>query len=185
MSDNKSEYFTGEKKKQLLVHILQDGIEVDKPIKKMIYDQQVEWKKRTYPIVPSRFIFDHKGIAHQYVDTNDVAVLTIHKDHYDNCKKCGKRMTIDARNARELGKRGLIQAIWGIDNTHMILIIVMAIGAMAMAGFAFYSYNQDTLHKTQLEAEKQKTNSLEAEISRLNNIINPPIDPNAPDNPNR
>lgn len=75
-------------------------------------------------------------------------------------------MTIDARQARMLGRAGVFHAIWGIDSSHLILIIIFAIGAMAMAGFAFYSYNQDTLHKTQLESANK-------EIARLNYIINP------------
>ncbi len=162
-------YYTGEKSKNLFVHVMQNGVEVDKPIKAKIYDQHTTWNKRQYPIIPSRFYYDHKGVAHQQVDSNDVAVLTFHKDHTDKCKKCGKKMTIDAREARELGKRGVFHAIWGIDNTHMILLLIFAIGAVAMAGFAFYSYNQDTLHKTQLESAKQ-------EITRLNNIINPTPD---------
>jgi hypothetical protein len=155
VSEN-NEYYTGEKKKQLLVHVLQDGIEVTKPIKSKIYEQKVTWNKRQWFVYPERFVFDYKGVAHQYVDVNDVAVLTIHKDHTDRCKKCDRNMTIDAKQARELGKKGVFHAIWGIDSTHMILLIVFAIGAMAMAGFAVYSYNQDTLHKTQLDNANQK-----------------------------
>ena len=165
--EENNEYYTGQSSTQLLVHVLQNGKEVDKPVKTKIYAQSVEWGKRQWYVYPKRFIYDHKGVAHQYVDVNDVAVLTIHKDHADRCKKCGKNMTVDARQSRELGKKGVFHAIWGIDSTHMILLIIFAIGAMAMAGFAFYSYNQDTLHKTQLEGAKQ-------EITRLNNIINPP-----------
>lgn len=185
MEEIKSEFYTGEKKKKLLVHVLQNGVEVSKPIKKKIYDQYVTWEKRQYPIVPSRFVYDFKGIAHQYVESNDVAVLTFNKDHEDKCKKCGGRMTIDARQARELGKSRVFHAIWGIDSTHMILLIVIAVGAMAMAGFGVYYYGQDSTHNAQLQAEKLRTGELRAEIDRLNLIINPPIDPNAPDNPNR
>lgn len=167
--DGKSEYYTGEKNKKLLVHILQNGVEVTKPIKMKIYDQKVEWRKRQWPIIPTRFIVDSKGIHHQYVETNDVAVLTIHKDHNDMCMKCSGKMTIDARQARELGKRGVFHAIWGIDSTHMILLIIFAIGMMAAVGFGFYSYNQDTLHKTQLEASNAKVATLQNELALLKN----------------
>ena len=176
--DDKSSYYTGSKSKDLLIHVIQNDVEVDKPVKMKIYNQKAEWQKRQWPIVPDRFIYDYNGTAHQYVDVNDVAVLTIHKDHTDQCRTCSKKMTIDARSARELGKRGVFHAIWGIDSTHMILILVMAIGAIAMAGFAFYSYNQDTLHKTQLEGANTKVNELRAEVTRLNEIINPtPVEP--------
>jgi hypothetical protein len=147
---------------------MQNGVEVDKPLKAKIYEQSITWKKRQYPIVPERFYYDHEGNAHQQVDANDVSVLTYHKDHENNCKKCGGKMTIDARQARMLGRNGVFHAIWGIDSTHMILLIIFAIGAIAMAGFAFYSYNQDTLHSAQLASAK-------TEINRLNAIINPNI----------
>jgi len=154
---------------------MQNGVEVSKPIKSKIYEQSITWKKRQYPIVPDRFYYDHKGIAHQQVDANDVSVLTYHKDHENNCKKCGGKMTIDARQARMLGRSGVFHAIWGIDSTHMILLIVFAIGAMGMAIFGVYSYNQDTLHKAQLDSANK-------EIARLNYIINPvPIDNTNPD----
>lgn len=131
----------------------------------------MEYVKKWF-VYPPRFIYDNKGVAHQYVDVNDEAVLTFRKDHTDKCRKCGGKMTIDTRESRSLGRHGIFHAIWGLDSTHMILLIIFAIGAMGMAGFAFYSYNQDTLHKTQLESANK-------EIVRLNNIINPvPINPN-------
>jgi hypothetical protein len=170
--DNPNDFYTGNKNKKLLVHIMQNGIEVSKPIRRKIYEQSVTWNKRQWPIYPPRFVYDHKGIAHQYVEVNDVSVLTWHKDHTDRCKKCDGKMTVDARQSRELGKRGVFHAIWGIDSTHMILLIVFAIGAVAMAGFGFWSYNQDTLHKTQLENANQKI----AEYKQQLGIVDP-VDP--------
>lgn len=183
--DGKSPYYTGEKSKKLLVHVLQDGIEVTKPIKKKIYDQKVTWEKRQYPIIPSKFIYDSKGIAHQYVSTNDVAVLSFNKDHEDKCKKCGGKMTIDARSARELGRRGIFHAIWALDSTHMLLMIIMVIGAMASAGFGVYFYGEDMKHKTAMDNGINRISELNAEVARLNLIINPPVDPDAPDIPRR
>ncbi len=164
IDNGKAEYFTGNKSKQLLVHIMQNGVEVDKPIKAKIYSQHVTWNKRQYPIIPSRFYFDYKGVAHQQVASNDVSVLTYQKDHEDKCKKCGGKMTIDAREARELGKRGVFHAIWGLDSTHMILLIIFAIGAMSMAGAFFYFFNQDTLHKTQLANSESKVVELKYQL---------------------
>lgn len=167
---DKNDYYTGNKSKQLLVHIMQNGIEVDKPIKTKIYAQEVTWNRRQYPVVSSRFYYDYNGVAHQQVDVNDVSVLTFHKDHEDNCKKCGGKMTVDARESRALGRRGVFHAIWGLDNTHMILLIVFAIGAMAMAGFAFYSFNQDTLHKAQLENANVKVKEMTQIIGQYQNM---------------
>jgi hypothetical protein len=170
-------YYTGNKSKNLLIHIMQDGIEVDKPIKSKIYEQSVSWRMRKYPIVPERFTYDYNGVAHQYVDVNDVAVLTWKKDHEDNCIKCGGKMTVDARESRALGRRGIFSAIWALDSTHMILILVFAIGAMAMAGAFFWAYSNDVKHATQLENANK-------EIVRLNNIINPPPPPTPDSNGN-
>lgn len=164
ITNGKGEYYTGNKSKNLLVHVMQKGIEIDKPVKAKIYEQSVQWRLRQYPIVPARFIYDYNGIAHQYVEVNDVSVLTWQKDHEDNCKKCGGKMTVDARESRALGRRGIFHAIWGLDNTHMILLIVFAIGAMAMAGAFMWAYNNDTKHTAQLESATK-------EIARQNNVI--------------
>jgi len=160
----KSDYYTGNKSKDLLVHIMQKGIEVDKPIKTKIYNQSVEWNRRQWAIVPERFVTDYNGLNHQYVDVNDVAVLTWKKDHEDKCKKCGGKMTVDAKESRALGRRGVFQAIWGLDNTHMILMIVIMIGAMAMAGGFFWAYSENTKNVTQVQANVK-------EIARLNDVI--------------
>jgi len=171
-TEPENQFYTGNTSRKLFVHVMQNGVEVAKPLKAKIYEQSITWKKRQYPIVPQRFYYDHEGNAHQQVDANDISVLTFDKDHENNCKKCGGKMTIDARQARMLGRSGVFHAIWGIDSTHMILLIIFAIGAMAMAGFAFYSYNQDSIHSTQLTSANK-------EIARLNAILNPvPIDSN-------
>lgn len=180
-----NEYFTGEKNKKLLIHIVQNGIEVTKPLRRRIYDQQVVWKKRVYPIDIKRTIVDSKGMHHLYVSANDMGILSFNKDHEDICRKCGGKMFIDARNARDLIKRNTIQAIWGIDSTHMILLMVFAVGMMAAVGFAFYSFNQDTLHNTQLKAEQAKNTQLAFDYELLKNQTrtqtpNPPIIINPP-----
>lgn len=176
-SDNNkynNEYYTGQKSKKLIVHVMQNNTEVAKPIKKRIYDQKVSWNRRDYPIIPAKFVYDHKGVAHQYVETNDVSVLSFNKDHEDKCKKCGGKMTIDARSARELGRRGIFHAIWALDSTHMIMMIVIIIGAMAGAGFGVYFYGEDMKHKTAMDNAIADNVELKAEISRLNLIVNPP-----------
>jgi hypothetical protein len=179
MSDNgkASEYYTGNKSKQLLVHVMQDGLEVDKPVKTKIYEQSVTWNKRQWPIIPSRFYYDYKGLAHMQVDVNDSAVLTFKKDHEDKCKKCGGKMTIDTTQTRTLGRKGIFNAIWGLDSTHLILMIVILLGAMGMAGAFIYYFNQDTLHKSQLENSNQKIVELKGQLCNLlDNCVPPPTD---------
>lgn len=172
----KETIYTGNKSKDLFVHMMQKDIEIDKPIKTKIFHQSVEWNKRQWAIVPDRFIYDYNGIAHQYVDVNDVAVLTIHKDHEDNCKKCGGKMTVDAKESRALGRRGVFTAIWGLDNTHIILLIIFAIGAMGMAGAFIWALNSDTQHKAQLESAQENIKTL---LLRLD-VYEPNTIPDAP-----
>lgn len=167
-----NEYYTGNSSTKLLVHILQNGVEVDKPVKARIFDRDVRWNKRQWFIYPPRFIYDSKGIAHQYVDVNDEAVLTFHKDHTDKCRKCGGKMTIDTQQARSLGRNGIFHAIWGLDSSHMILLIVMAMIACGSGIGLAYFYNQDSVGKVRLESANK-------EIARLNAVINPvPVNPN-------
>jgi len=145
VSDN--EYFTGNKSKQLFVHIVQNNVEVTKPIKAKIFSQQIEWNRRVYPIEPKSFLIDSKGVHHQYVEANDMAILRFNKDHEDRCKKCGGKMFVDARNARDLVKRKTIEAIWGIDSTHIILLMIMGIAILIVIGFAFYMFSDNqSLH---------------------------------------
>jgi hypothetical protein len=172
-----SEYYTGNKSKQLLVHVMQDGLEVDKPVKTKIYEQSVTWNKRQWPIIPSRFYYDYNGLAHMQVDVNDSAVLTFRKDHEDKCKKCGGKMTIDTTQTRTLGRKGIFNAIWGLDSTHLILMIVIIIGAMVMSSAFVYFFNQDTLHKSQLDSANQKIVDLKAQLCQLlGNCAPPPTD---------
>lgn len=160
--------YTGNTSKKLIVHICQQRgnelIEVDKPVTAKIWHQDIQWRGRQYPVIPSRFFYDYQGIAHQNVDVNDVSVLTWKKDHEDKCKACGGKMTVDAQESRKLGRRGIFNAIWALDNTHIMLMVVLLLGAMGMAGAFFYFFNQDTLHKTQLEGAK-------AEIARQDIVI--------------
>lgn len=156
---------------------MQDGLEVSKPVTTKIYEQSVTWNKRQWPIIPSRFYYDYKGLAHMQIDVNDSAVLTFRKDHEDKCRKCGGKMTIDVTQTRTLGRKGVFNAIWGLDSTHLILMVVILLGAVAMAGAFVYYFNQDTLHKTQLENSNAKVNELKSELCIIqNNCAPPPVD---------
>ena len=133
--------YTDSKSKVLFCHfVVNKNKEVGKPIKKRIYDQEVTWKKRTWAIDHNRIFTDTKGIAHIYLDINDVAVLSFNKDHADKCKKCGGKMTVDAKNARDLVKRKTISALWSVDQLPMLLLIIMGIIMLVMAVIAFYEY---------------------------------------------
>ena len=158
ISNGKGEYYTGERNKKLLVHVVQSGVEVSKPIKTNIYSQSVQWRKRVYPVIPEKFIVDSDGKHHMFVEANDSAVLSFNKDHEDKCRKCGGKMTIDARNNRELNKRGVIQAIWGIDPAHMVLLIVMGVIVILGIGAALYFGQENSTLHTKIDTAKATKN---------------------------
>jgi len=149
----RDDFYTGEANKALLIHVMQKNIEVSKPIKTEIWRQQVEWKQRIFPISHEEedFIIDHKGQHHLYVDANKLRTKRFSKA-IDTCQKCGGKMqdNIDARNARDLLKRKTIEAIWGIDSTHIILMIIMGIALLAIVGFAFYEYTEQQKLQTRI-----------------------------------
>ena len=151
IENGKAEYFTGNKSKQLLVHIMQDNVEVTKPIKSEIWRQQVEWKQRIFPISHEDFIIDSKGLHHLYVNANNVSSLRFGKSP-DKCSKCSGKMSIDARNARDLLKRNTITAIWGIDSTHIILLMILGIALLGVVGFAFYEYTEQQKLQTKINS---------------------------------
>lgn len=149
--NGKSEYYTGNKTSRLLVHIIQDGVEVSKPVRTQIWKQEIEWRRRKYPISPDDFFWDYHGIAHQYVNANNTSALRFQLPKDLRCKQCGGnlRHPTDSRNIREMTKRGVIQAIWGIDSTHLILLFVAMFGVMGAIAFAVYEADQ----KDQLQAK--------------------------------
>lgn len=60
----------------------------------------------------------------------------------DLCTKCGSRITIDAMNVRDLVKRKTVNAIWGIDNSFMMLLLIMGIVLVILMGAMFYIIGQ-------------------------------------------
>lgn len=68
----------------------------------------------------------------------------------DMCAECGDRITIDARNARDMLKRKTIDTFWGIDSSHILLLLIMGIIAIAGFGGIFYLLGQNQNLQTQL-----------------------------------
>lgn len=154
-SDKVPDYYTGERTKLLLAHITQGGNkEVTKPIKAKVYSQEIKWKNRQWSLIgqESRFITDNKGINHVYLDVNDSAVLTLHKDHTDKCKKCGGKMTIDAMSNKQMNRKKIVTAIWGIDNTHIMLLLIMGIVTLILGVLLMYMYGDSQSAHAQITA---------------------------------
>lgn len=145
------DFYKGNRNKKLTCHIMVNNRKEVGRTKSRIYNQEFTWKKRIYPIEQSRIITDVKGDAHLYVDVNDCACLSFDKDHADTCKKCKGKMTIDAKNARDLVKRKTISSIWGVDSSHIMMLLIMGIVLMIMIMIVFYMYLENTKLNTKLQ----------------------------------
>lgn len=150
-SSQLEDFYKGNKNKKLVCHIMVNNKKEIGRTKTKVYNQEFTWKKRIYPIEQSRIITDVKGDAHLYVDVNDSACLSFNKDHEDKCKKCGGKMTIDAKNARDLTKRKTINSIWGVDSSHIMMLLIMGIVLMIMIMVVFYMYLENTKLNTKLQ----------------------------------
>lgn len=114
--------------------------------KTKVYAQEFQWKKRMWPISKEAVAWkDKKGVSHMFFDVNEsdgtIRFLEPIKFNYrgvDKCRKCGDRISIDARNTYDLLKRGTIKAIWGFDSSHITLLIIMGIMALGMLAGVFY-----------------------------------------------
>ena len=140
------------KSNRLLIHIMANNNREVALVKSKIYNQEFMWNKRMYPIDKNGFIADKKGYAHYYQDVNEsTGMLTFNKSYIDQCVKCSNKIGQDAVNTRDLLKRRTISAIWGIDNSHILLLMIMGIVLVVIAGILFYVYGQNQQLTEKLE----------------------------------
>lgn len=142
-------------------------------VKTKRHRQEFEWKKRTWAIPDfnsitspigeiwhNPIITDKKGIGHIFVEVNEadgvIRMLPPTKQNIidDKCTQCGGKISIDAMNIRNLTKRKTINTFWGIDNTYVLLLLVIAIMAIGALGFAFYLFGENSELRLQLEKAK-------------------------------
>lgn len=146
------EYYSGSKSRKILCHpMISSTKHAGKPIKVKAWEQEFRWRKRIYPIEQTRVITDEKGIGHLYFNVNDSSIYAFDLDHTSKCVKCGGKMSVDARNIRDLTKRKVIQNLWGVDSLPMLLLIIMGIIIMVMVIAVFYIYQDNVKTHTQLE----------------------------------
>jgi hypothetical protein len=133
------------KRNVLLCHVMKDlNIEVG-TVKTKLYAQEFQWKKRMWPIdktaVPWK---DRKGNYHMFFDVNEsdgtIRYTFARKDNIidDKCIQCGGMISIDAKNTWDLLKRKTINSFWGIDQSHIILLMILGIIALACIAGVFY-----------------------------------------------
>lgn len=146
------------KKLVLLCHIMQDNQEIH-TVKRKIYDTDFMWKNRLWPINRFALWTDRKGITHGHFDVNyaDGAMylrqLTPERKFIDKCVDCGHTIGIDAQNVRDLLKKKTISAYWGIDNSHIMLIMISMIAVLILVAVVFIIYGDN--QKLQAQIIKQ------------------------------
>lgn len=159
-----------------MCHILDENRkEVGRPVKVDAKKQDFTWRKRAYPINREAIPYtDYNNNQHYFVNVNEsdgtVYFLTPKQlNLYESeigangqyqilnkCGICGDKISIDASNVYDMIKRKTIGAIWGIDQSHIVLLIIMGIVAIAGLGGIFYLLGQNqTLQKQLLDTTTQ------------------------------
>lgn len=80
----------------------------------------------------------------------------------NQCDKCGDKISYDAKNVRDLVKRKTIDTFWGIDSSHILLLLVMGIIAIGAFGGVFYLLGQNQNLQAQLNKYLPKPEDVKA-----------------------
>lgn len=160
----------GNKRTRLICHIMENEHKEIAIRKAKTFDQEFTWKKRVFPIDYKAIWTDRKGISHLHVQVNEAdgtfRFLYNIKDNIidDKCSACGGKISIDAKNVRDLVKRKTINAIWGLDQSHILIIMIAMIACVILAGALFFVLGQLETTQNQLAkylpAPKQSSTSL-------------------------
>lgn len=140
------------KRNQLICHIMQDMVNEVGTAKAKLYAQEFQWKKRMWPISKDAIAWkDRKGINHMFFDVNEsdgtIRFLAPTKQveqrlpdgkFIDKCIECGGAITIDARNTWDLLKRKTVDVLFGIDQSHIVLLMIIGIVALICIAAVFF-----------------------------------------------
>jgi len=154
-------------KSKLIGHILENRKEVGKA-KGNTFDAELKWKKRQWNISPEVkedcFIYDKKGVAHCWLDVNQadgtyhfltpekLNLYTSARDVIDKCGECGGQISIDAQEHRIVNRKNIIKSFWGLDNSYMLLILLLGIVCVILVGALFFVVGE--LNKTNTLLQK-------------------------------
>lgn len=156
------------RRNKLIGHILDERLSEIGTAKGNTFDRELKWKKRQWNIAPALednnvFIRDKKGITHCYVNVNE-SDGTIHfltpkqlnlysgTNPIDKCGECGGRISIDSQEARIVNRKNIIKSFWGLDNSYMLLILLLGIVCVILVGALFFVVGE--LNKTNTLLQK-------------------------------
>lgn len=127
------------KNKTLYVHLMANKNHEIEIVKRKVYDTEFDWNKKTFNVHPEFFITDKIGDVHYYCDINDTyGGLSFNKEHIEQCNECGKSLSKDSQISYNLTRKRNLTGIWGVDNAHMILLMILGIGLMLCLVAVFY-----------------------------------------------
>jgi hypothetical protein len=135
-------------------------------VKANLSKQEFTWKKRMWPIkddYKDAIWEDKKGISHLHVNVNEAdgtyhfitpAKLNLYgfeknedgsykMSAIDMCAQCGDRISIDAINTRDLMKRKTITSYWGVDSSHVMLLLILGVAVMIAMAIIMYMYGEN------------------------------------------
>lgn len=163
-------------KNRLICHILEGKKEVG-TAKGKTYEDTIKWNKRAWTISQQArdraYIVDKKGLTHIFVQVNTADSIMYPLTHtqlslidskgelIDKCGECGGQISIDATAHRIALNKTIYKSFWGIDNSYMLLLLIMAIVCVILVGALFF-----------MVGEANKTNTL------LQKYLKPPEDTN-------
>ena len=129
---------------------MQDMVNEVGTAKTKLYAQEFQWKKRMWPIDKDAVAWrDRKGISHMFFDVNEsdgtIRFLYAQKENIidDKCIECGGKISIDAKNTWDLLKRRTVDVLFGIDQSHVMLLIICGIVALAAFAGVFYMLGEN------------------------------------------
>lgn len=131
-------------KNVLICHIMENEKKEIARVKTRTHKQDFVWRKRAWPIAQDAIWVDKKGISHLHINVNEAdgtyRFLYSQKNNIvdDKCTQCGGRISIDALNVRSMTSRKVIQSIWGVDQSYIMLLLIMAIVLVMAVGALFY-----------------------------------------------
>lgn len=170
------------KKQLLFCHIHNRKEQEIAVVRTKIYSQDFTWKKRIYPIDATAIWYDKKGNGHIHCVANEsdgtirflfaeqlnlISLDGEKPEHIDKCESCGGRISIDAKNVHDLIKRKTLSTFWGIDQSHILLLLIMGIIMVGAFGGLMYLLGENQ------KVQKQYTALLEQTIKEQNTVTAP------------
>jgi hypothetical protein len=140
----------------------EDSIHEIAVVKTRVYNTEFVWNKRTWPIDPEAIPWvDKKGVNHFFVSVNESdGIIRFMKPMKHNllngelcdkcgcpkplnqCEKCGGKISYDAQSVKSLVNKNTHQKYWGVDNSHIMIILVLGIVLLIMGVAIMYMYGE-------------------------------------------